>query len=156
MSKLSLEERFNALQAAFTGKATEVESKVAEATALAAKVGELDAVVASKEATLIELNAKFTEATEKFAASETLITSLRAELEQAKAAHESAGKKAANIVASVGVNPVEVSPGDIIVSAKNDQEVADEWVSLKQKDAKAASAFYTANRPAILRASGLK
>ncbi|NBV53945.1 MAG: hypothetical protein EBR83_10590 [Verrucomicrobia bacterium] len=156
MSKLSLEERFNALQAAFTGKTTEVESKVAEVSALTAKIGELDAVVASKEATLIEMNAKFTEVTEKFAASETLIASLRSELEQAKAAHESAGKKAANIVASVGVNPVEVSPADVAVSAKNDQEIADEWVALKQKDAKEASAFYTANRPAILRASGLK
>ena len=156
MSKLSLEERFNALQAAFTGKATEVESKVAEVSALSAKIGELDAVVASKEATFIELNAKFSEITEKFASSETLIASLRSELEQAKASHESAGKKAANIVASVGVIPVEVSPSDVVATAKNDQEVADEWVALKQKDAKAASAFYTANRPAILRASGLK
>lgn len=156
MSKLSLEERFNALQAAFTGKTTEVESKVAEVSALTAKIGELDAVVASKEATLIELNAKFSEVSDKFAASETLIASLRSELEQVKASHESAGKKAANIVAAVGVTPVEVSPSDVAVSAKNDQEIADEWVALKQKDAKAASAFYTANRPAILRASGLK
>lgn len=156
MSKLSLEERFNALQAAFTGKTTEVESKVAEVTALTAKIGELDAVVASKEASLIELNAKVADFTEKFAASETLITSLRAELEQVKASHESAGKKAANIVASVGVSPVEVSPSDVVATAKNDQEIADEWVAIKQKDAKAASVFYTQNRPAILRASGLK
>ena len=156
MSKLSLEERFNALQAAFTGKSTEVESKVAEVSALTAKVAELDGVLASKEATLIELTAKVNEASQKFAESEGIIKTLQDELAQAKAAHESAGKKAANIVASVGVNPVEVSPADVAVSAKNDQELADEWVALKQKDAKAASAFYTKNRPAILRASGLK
>jgi hypothetical protein len=149
MSKLSLEERFNSLQAAFTGKSTEVESKVAEVAELATKVSELDAILSSKEATLIEI-------TSKFAESESIIKNLQSELAQAKAAHESAGKKAANIVASVGVNPVEVSPSDVAVSAKNDQELADEWVTLKQKDAKAASAFYTKNRPAILRASGLK
>ena len=145
MSKLSLEERFNALQAAFTGKTTEVESKVAEVTALTAK-----------EASIVELNAKLTDIAAKFAENETLIASLRGELDSTKKASKSAGEIAANIVASVGVEPVEVSPSDVAVSSKSDQEIADEWVALKQTDIKAASAFYTANRPAILRASGIK
>ena len=149
MSKLSLEERFNALQTAFTGKSTEVDAKVAEITALTAKVEELNA-------SLIAEKSAMEAAAVKFAESEGVIKSLKAELEQAKAAHESAGKKAANIVAAVGVTPVEVSPADVAVSAKSDQDIADEWVALKQKDQKAASVFYTNNRPAILRASGLK
>ena len=56
----------------------------------------------------------------------------------------------------MGVQPVEVLPVEAAAASKSDEEITQEWVALKQKDAKAASEFYTKNRVAILRSAGLR
>ena len=145
---MTLEERFNSLKEALTGKSAEVESKVAEVTALNTKLAELNDLVTAKEVSITELTAKVSEASEKLALADKLISEM-------KLAQESAGKKAAKIAASVGVEPVEINPAVASNQAKTDEELATEWASLKQKDTKAASEFYTKHRTAILRHAGL-
>lgn len=153
---MTLEERLNALKEAFTGKTAEVEAKASEVTALTEKVASVEASLAEKTALVESMNAKVTELTEKLAQAESFKATAEAKIKDIQASAETAGKKAANIVASAGVQPVEVTPGEMTASAKSDEEITQEWVALKQTDAKAASDFYTKHRSAILRSAGLR
>lgn len=152
----SIEERLNSLKEAFVGKSAEAEAKAVEVNALNAKVEELTAAVASKEAAVVEVAAKVASLEASLKDAVAKAEALMKEKAAIEASFETAGKKAAKIAASVGVEPLEVSPGAVASEAKTDDEVAQEWAALKQKDAKAASEFYTKNRSAILRASGLR
>jgi len=151
---MTLEETLNSLKEAFTGKSAEAES---HAAALAAKETELAAALALVET----LKGNEAAVTAKVTALETELASAKQAVEAAvlakaaaEAKIESAGKKAAAIAASVGVEPVEVSPV-ASETAKSGQELTAEWVKMKQTDPKAASAFYDKNRSAILKAAGL-
>lgn len=153
---MTLAERLQALQEAFTGKSAEAEAKGNEVASLSAKVEELTSGLASKEASIVEMTAKVAELSAALAAAEEVKASAEAKAQEILASQETAGKKAAAIAASVGVQPVEILPVEIEAAAKSDSEISEEWVSLKQKDAKAASDYYTKHRLAILRAAGLR
>lgn len=153
---MTLEERLNSLKEAFTGKTAEVEAKASEVASLSAKVEELTAAMSAKDAALVEFTAKVEELSAKLAAADELRAKAEAQAKEIAASQETAGKKAAAIAASVGVNPLEVTPAEVAATSKSDEDISAEWVALKQKDAKAASEFYSKNRPAILRAAGLR
>jgi len=160
---MTLEERLNSLKEAFTGKTAEAEAAskdaVAAKEALAAaeaKTVEATALVealtndkTAQAAKIASMEASLKELTEKL----TAITAEKVALETAAI---SAGKKAAQMAADMGVDPVEVAPINQNAGGKSDGEIAEEWVAMKQKDASAAAKFYDANRPAIIRASGIK
>lgn len=153
---MSLEDTLTKLKEAFTGK-------TAEAEAHASQVAKLNDVLASKEAELSEVITKLANFEAMIASNEAKLAEAVAAAEKAikekaavEASYETASKKAAKIAASVGVEPVEVSPALVAEAGKTDEEVAQEWAVLRQKDPKAASEFYTKNRASILRASGLR
>jgi uncharacterized protein (DUF3084 family) len=153
---MTLEETLKSLKEAFVGKSAEAEAKANEVNALTAKISELTESVSSKEAMISELSAKLEDVSSKLASAEEMKAKAEQIAQEIKASQETAAKKAASIAASVGVTPVEVSPAESVAQSKSDEEVAQEWASLKQKDAKQASEFYTKNRTAILRAAGLR
>jgi chromosome segregation ATPase len=153
---MTLEERLNSLKEAFTGKTAEVEAKASEVASLSAKVDELTAAMSAKDASLAEFVAKVDDLSAKLAAADELRSKAEAQAKEITASQETAGKKAAAIAASVGVNPLEVTPAEVAATSKSDEDISAEWVALKQKDGKAASDFYSKNRPAILRAAGLR
>lgn len=153
---MTLEETLKSVKEAFVGKSAEAEAKASEVNALTAKVAELTEGLSAKEASIVELSAKLEDISAKLASAEAMVAKAEAQANEIKASQESAGKKAASIAASVGVSPVEVTPGEASAVAKSDEDIAQEWASLKQQDAKKASEFYTKNRVAILRAAGLR
>ena len=153
---MTLEERLNSLKEAFTGKTAEVEAKASEVASLTAKVDELTAAMSAKDASLAEFTAKVDDLSAKLAAADELRAKAEAQAAAISASQETAGKRAAAIAASVGVSPLEVTPSEVAATSKSDAEISEEWVALKQKDAKVASDFYSKNRPAILRAAGLR
>lgn len=151
---MTLEETLNSLKEAFTGKSAEADN---HAKALAAKETELATALALVET----LKGNETALAAKVTALETELASAKSAVEAAVAAKaaaeakiETAGKKAAEIAASVGVEPVAVSP-IAAETAKTGAELTEQWVKLKQTDPKAAAAFYDKNRSAILKAAGL-
>lgn len=152
---MTLEETLNSLKEAFTGKSAEAES---HAAALAAKETEL-ATAAAKVQSLIDnelaLSAKVAALEADLSKAKELAAAAVAAKAEAEAKIESAGKKAAAIAASVGVEPVEVAPVGA-ESVKSAEDITAEWVALKQSDPKAASAFYDKNRSALLAAAGLR
>lgn len=153
---MTLVERLTALQEAFTGKSAEAEAKTLEATNLSAKVSELTEALAAKVAMVCDMQAKMDELTLKFSEAEDIRNKAVAKSNELTLAQVTAGQKGAEIAASVGVQPLEITPAIENAPEKTDEDIANEWAAMKQKDAKAASAFYTANRTAILRAAGLK
>ena len=100
------------------------------------------AVIAERDSAI----AKVEELTKALAASE----SLKAE---AVKQIESVGKVAAKVVASVGVQPVEISAADN-VSAKSNEEIWTEYCGIADPAAKLA--FYNKNRAAIVAHLGIK
>ena len=152
----SIEERLNSLKEAFVGKSAEAEAKALEVSTLNAKVEELTAAVAAKDTLAAEVVAKVASLESSLKNAVEKAEALMKEKAAIEASFETAGKKAAKIAASVGVEPLEVSPAVSAVEAKTDDEIAQEWAAMKQKEPKAASEFYTKNRSAILRASGLR
>jgi|GEM_PF-3959299 len=153
---MTLEERLNSLKEAFTGKTAEVEAKASEVASLSAKVEEFTASMSAKDAAIVEFTAKVQDLTAKLAAADELRAKAEAQAAAISASQETAGKKAAVIAASVGVQPLEVTPAEVAATSKSDEDITAEWVALKQKDAKAASEFYGKNRAAILRSAGLR
>lgn len=155
---MTLEETLASLKEAFTGKSAEAET---HAAALAAKETEL----ATALATIESLKGNETALAAKVTALEAELSGAKASAEAALAAKlaaeakiESAGKKAAEIAASVGVDPVEVSP--VESAAKTPQEVTEQWVKMRaaaktRSEQKAASDFYEQNRSIILKSAGL-
>lgn len=156
---MTIEKTLSALRTALGGKSDEVTALNAKVTsleaALAANAESLAAVEALK-ANETALAAKVTALEADLTAALTLAAELKAEKANAEAKVEHAGKKAAQIAASVGVEPVEVAPVGANDKGKTDTDISDEWIALKAKDAKAASVFYAANRAAIIRAAGLR
>lgn len=153
---MNLEDALNSLKEAFTGKSVEAEAKSAELTkaneALATAQGLVESLTGDKTA----LEAKVASLEAELAKAAQLAAAAVEAQKAAEAKVETAGKKAAAIAASVGVDePVEVSPAAAEVAKSND-EIAAEWAELKQKDAKAASEFYSKHRSAILAAAGLR
>jgi hypothetical protein len=112
--------------------------------------------MSAKDASLAEFAAKVDDLTAKLAAADEIRAKAEAQAKEITASQETAGKKAAAIAASVGVTPLEVTPAEVAATSKSDEDISAEWVALKQKDGKAASDFYSKNRPAILRAAGLR
>jgi hypothetical protein len=160
---MNLEQTLVALKEAFTGKSAEAEANaksLAEAQALITKNEEANKVALA----LVEsLNADKSALEAKVATLESELTKAaevaKAALAAQKAAEdkiETAGKKAASIAASVGVDAVEVTPVESTASSKSNEEIAAEWAVLRQKDPKGASEFYTKNRSAIIAAAGLR
>jgi len=153
---MTIEERLNSLKEAFTGKAAEAEASSVELTAtkesLAAKDAELAAsaskfseavsAIEKMAAKVVELEGALAEAAKKYTALE--------------ASFQTAGKKAASIAASVGVDPVEVSPVENAAISKTPDEIAQEWALLKKSDPKAAQKFYDLNKSALLQAAGIR
>lgn len=151
---MTLEETLNSLKEAFTGKSAEAES---HAAALAAKETELAnamAAVESLKGNNDSLVAKVTALETELASAKQAVEAAVLAKAEAESKIESAGKKAAAIAASVGVEPVEVSPV-ATETAKSGAELTEQWVKMKQTDPKAAAAFYDKNRSAILKAAGL-
>jgi chromosome segregation ATPase len=160
---MNLEQTLVALKEAFTGKSAEAEANaksLADAQASITNLEEANKVAlglvesltsdkSALEAKVASLEAELTKAAEV----------AKAALEAQKAAEdkiETAGKKAAAIAASVGVDAVEVSPVETGPSAKSNEDIAAEWAVLRQKDPKSASEFYTKHRSAIIAAAGLR
>ena len=153
---MTLEESLKALKAAFTSKSGEAEAMAkemselkakndtlaAEYAAVAEKLEASAALVAERDSAI----ANVVELTKALAASE----SLKAE---ASKQIETVGKVAAKIVASVGVQPVEISAADN-AAAKSPEETWTEYCSIKEPAAKLA--FYNKNRAAIVAHLGIK
>lgn len=153
---MSLEDTLSKLKEAFTGKSAEAEAAVkeladAKAQVLAeqAKASEAVAFAEATKATL-EKNAA------KIAELEAALAEMGKQKAALEASFETAAKQAAKIAASVGVDPVEVSPAASAQVAKSGEEIALEWAKLKQTDPKAAQAFYDRNKSALLAAAGLR
>ena len=148
---MTLEESLTKLKEAFVGKSAEAEAKASEAIALNAKVAELTSALAEKEALFADLNAKATELSEKLASAEALAVKASEEAQRIATSQESAGKKAAVIVASAGINqPVEIVPAEASAAPKTDEEVVEEWSAMKQ-GSKEKQAYFDRNKAAILR-----
>lgn len=153
---MTLEESLKALKAAFTSKSGEAEAMAKEMSELKAKndtlaaehaavVEKLEAsaaVIADRDAAI----AKVEELTKALAASEALKAEASKQI-------ESVGKVAAKIVASVGVQPVEISAADSAIQ-KTPEEVWTEYCAMKDPAKK--QAFYNANRAAIVSHLGIK
>lgn len=153
---MSLEDTLSKLKEAFTGKSAEAEAAVKElaqakelALAEQAKAAEAVAFAEATKATL-EKNAA------KIAELEAALAEMSKQKVALEASFETAAKQAAKIAASVGVDPVEVSPAVSAQAAKTGEEIAIEWAALKQSDPKAAQAFYDRNKSALLAAAGLR
>jgi len=153
---MTLEESLKALKAAFTSKSGEAEAMAKEMSELKAKndtlTAEYSAVVEKFEASAAVIAdrdaaiAKVEELTKALAASEALKAEASKQI-------ETVGKVAAKIVASVGVQPVEISAADN-VSSKTSEEIWNEYCGIKEPAAKLA--FYNKNRAAIVAHLGLK
>lgn len=147
---MTLEKLYTDLKEAFSGKTAEVEAKVSEVAALNAKVAELTAAATEKEAAFASLAAANKELTEKLAAAEAFAKRASEDVARIAANQKSAGEKAAEIVASAGIEPVEVTPGEAAATAKSDDDIVQEWAGMKQ-GSKEKQAFFDRNRTAILR-----
>jgi seryl-tRNA synthetase len=153
---MTLEESLKALKAAFTSKSGEAEAMAKEMSELKAKndtlTAEYSAVVEKFEASAAVIAdrdaaiAKVEELTKALAASEALKAEASKQI-------ETVGKVAAKIVASVGVQPVEISAADN-VSSKTSEEIWNEYCGIKEPAAKLA--FYNKNRAAIVAHLGIK
>jgi seryl-tRNA synthetase len=153
---MTLEESLKALKAAFTSKNGEAEAMAkemgelktkndtlaAEYAAVSEKLEASAAVIADRDSAI----AKVEELTKALAASEALKAEASKQI-------ESVGKVAAKIVASVGVQPVEISAADNAVQ-KTPEEVWTEYCAMKDPAKK--QAFYNANRAAIVSHLGIK
>lgn len=147
---MTLEKLYTDLKEAFSGKTAEVEAKAGEVNALNAKVAEMTQALASKEAAFVELAAQSKELAEKLASAEAFAKKAQEDVARIAAAQETAGKKAAAIVADAGVAPVEVTPGEATAAAKSDDEIVAEWSAMKM-GTKEKQAFFDRNKSAILR-----
>jgi len=147
---MTLEKLYTDLKEAFTGKTAEVEAKAGEVASLTAKVAEMTAAISSKEAAFVELAAQAKDMADKLASAEAFAKKAQEDVARIAAAQETAGKKAATIVADAGVLPVEVTPGEATSASKSDDEIVTEWSAMKQ-GTKDKQAFFDRNKASILR-----
>lgn len=153
---MSIEEIVTSLKDALTGKSAEVENAHKEVSVAKELAASSEAKLMETLAIVDSLNADKNAMLAKITALEASVSTLASEKEAISKQIESAGKKAASIVASAGVDPVEVSPVNMNDTGKSDEEISQEWVLMKEKDPKSASEFYTKNRASIIRAAGIK
>ena len=161
---MTLEESLKALKSAFTSKSADAEAMAKEMSALQAKnetlaaeflaaefasVSEKLEASAALAALAVERDAaiaKIEELTKALAVSESLKAEAGKQI-------ESVGKAAAKIVASVGIQPIEISAADS-QSAKSPEEIWNEYCAMKDPAQKVA--FYNKNRAAIVSHLGVK
>jgi chromosome segregation ATPase len=160
---MNLEETLNALKQAFSGKSAEAETfskELSDAKALVVSLTESNKNAAAAFDALsndkVALEAKVALLQGELNKAKEIAEAALAAQKNAESKIESAGKKAADIAASVGVDAVEVSPVGVETSSKQPEDIALEWVEMKKTDPKAAQDFYTKNRSAILAAAGLR
>jgi len=156
---MTLEQTLNALKNTLGGKSDEAKALAEKVTALEATIlanAEALAGAEAIKAVAAELTTKVATLEAELSKAIELNTLLKTAKTEAEGKIESAGKKAAAIAASVGVEPVEVSPAVFTEKSKTPQDIADEWVALKQTDPKAAREFYDRNLPALKAAAGLR
>jgi DNA repair exonuclease SbcCD ATPase subunit len=149
---MTLEESFKALKQAFTGKSAEAEALANEHAKVVAVNAELTAKVSALEAEVAKIES-FSKQVEELTAK---LSAAEIEKAQAVAQNETAGKKAAVIASSVGVTAVEISPAHEAQAngAKSNAEV---WAAyLAETDPAKKTAFYNANRSAIIAHFGIK
>jgi hypothetical protein len=149
---MTLEESFKALKQAFTGKTAEAEALATEHSKVVALNAELTSKVSALEAEVSKIES-FSKQVEELTAK---LTEAQNEKAQAVAQNETAGKKAAVIASSVGVQAVEISPAEEaqIKGTKSNAEVWDAY--LAETDAVKKKAYYEANRSAIIAHLGIK
>lgn len=152
---MTIEESFSKMKAAFESLTTSDSVKAKELADISAKALAAEQALAEKSAAFDALNTTISALTEKVNALEVEKKELASAVESLKNFNANAGKTSAAIVASVGVDPVAVSPAGAS-TAKTDDDVSAEWISMKQSDPKAARSFYESNRAAILRSAGIK
>ena len=153
---MTIEESFNKIKEALGIKSAEADTIATELSAARTSLSEKEAVVAelTKAAELHKV--ELIKAAARISEMETTISEAAKKYAALEQSFETAAKKAAKIAASVGVEPVECAPVADTAASKTNEEVAQEWAAIKQKDAKAAQVFYNANRSAILAAGGLR
>jgi chromosome segregation ATPase len=153
---MTIEERLNSLKEAFTGKAAEAEASSVELVAVKESLAVKEAELAESASQIAYASGALEKMAAKVAELETALAEAGKKYLALEASFETAGKKAAKIAASVGVDPVEVSPVEANAVSKTPEEIAQEWALLKKSDPKAASAFYDLNKSALLKAAGLR
>lgn len=144
--KMTLEEQLAKIEA-------EAAAVLAERDDLRATVEKLTVGAAAElEALKVEAAAKdgrINELTAALEASDKIVAELSAKVAEQDAAKVSASAEAAKIAASVGVNPVEVSPADVAVSAKEVDHLA---VFLAMPQGAERTKYFNENRAALIRA----
>ena len=155
---MTLEGSLKALKSAFTSKTVEAEAHAKELAALKAKNETLSAELASLSEKFEEaksavaerdaLTAKIAELTQTLASAEKVKTEAVSQI-------ESAGKKAAQIVAAAGATPVEISPATKgNEPPKTNAELWEQY--LKMPAGAEKQKFYNANRTQIIAHLGYK
>jgi len=153
---MTLEQSLKALKSAFTTKSGEAETMAKEISELKAKNDTLAAEYATAVEKLEASSALVSERDSAIAKIEELSKALASAEEiktQAVSQIESVGKKAANIVASVGVTPVEISASDA-ATVKSPEETWNEYLVISNPAEKLA--FYNKNRSQIVAHLGIK
>lgn len=144
--KMTLEQQLAKIEA-------EAAAVLAERDDLRATVEKLTVGAAAElEALKVEAAAKdgrINELTAALEASDKIVAELSAKVAEQDAAKVSASAEAAKIAASVGVNPVEVSPADVAVSAKEVDHLA---VFLAMPQGAERTKYFNENRAALIRA----
>lgn len=144
--KMTLEEQLAKIEA-------EAAAVLAERDDLRATVEKLTVGAAAElEALKVEAAAKdgrIAELTAAVEAADKLVAELSAKIAEQNAAKVTASAEAAKIAASVGVNPVEVSPADVAVSAKEVDHLA---VFLAMPQGAERTKYFNDNRAALIRA----
>lgn len=144
--KMTLEEQLAKIEA-------EAAAVLAERDDLRATVEKLTVGAAAElEALKVEAAAKdgrINELSAALEASDKIVAELSAKVAEQDAAKVSASAEAAKIAASVGVNPVEVSPADVAVSAKEVDHLA---VFLAMPQGAERTKYFNENRAALIRA----
>ena len=145
-NKMTIEEQLAKIEA-------EAAAVLAERDDLRATVEKLTVGAAAElEALKVEAAAKdgrINELTAALEASDKIVAELSAKVAEQDAAKVSASAEAAKIAASVGVNPVEVSPADVAVSAKEVDHLA---VFLAMPQGAERTKYFNENRAALIRA----
>ena len=153
---MTIEESFNKIKEALGIKSAEAETIATELSAVRATLTEKEALVAELTKSAELHKAELTKAGARISEMEASLNEAAKKYAALEQSFETAAKKAAKIAASVGVDPVECAPVAENSASKSNEDIAQEWAALKQKDAKAAQAFYNTHRSAILAAGGLR
>jgi hypothetical protein len=153
---MTIEESFNKIKEALGIKSAEADTIATELNAARTSLTEKEATITELMKSVDAHRAELAKAATRISEMENTVAEAVKKYAALEQSFETAAKKAAKIAASVGVEPVECAPVADTAASKTNEEVAQEWAALKQKDAKAASEFYSKNRSAILAAANLR